>query len=148
MHNIFGKKEILHCTVCNKELARHKYRPAKEWKMEGVLCADCHIEKTKEFMLLQQQEESAPELCAICRREIKSDEDRNKPRWQWDMESGSLVCRECYQKKDTDHSKKMNFCSSCNSKLGMFYYHPKTEWKIEGNLCRKCWDEQNGRGVH
>jgi hypothetical protein len=37
----------------------------------------------------------------------------------------------------------MNFCVMCNCKLGMFYYHPKPAWKIEGNLCRKCWDECN-----
>ncbi|HKU50318.1 MAG TPA: hypothetical protein VJP79_10230 [Nitrososphaera sp.] len=110
------------------------------------LCADCHIDKTKEFVEKQSREQEVPDLCAICHRELTSDEDRNKPRWQWEMESGLLVCKTCYQKKDADYTRKVNFCSSCNGRLGMFFYHPKPTWKIEGNLCKQCWDDRNRRG--
>ncbi|HEX2014104.1 MAG TPA: hypothetical protein VLA68_02645 [Nitrososphaera sp.] len=143
---IFRKKQAQHCAVCNRELGRHKYRPDKGWNMQGLLCSTCHVEKTKEFMLRDQLAEQAPDTCAICRKEITSDADRNKPKWQWEMESGLLVCKSCYAKKDDNYSKKMNSCSVCNGRLGMFYYHPKPTWNIEGNLCRKCWDDRNSRG--
>jgi hypothetical protein len=89
---------------------------------------------------LEQKE--IPDICAICKKEL-ADEDRNKPKWQWEMESGSLLCKSCYQKKDADHNKKLNFCAVCSGKLGLFFYHPKPAWQIEGNLCRKCWDQRN-----
>jgi hypothetical protein len=140
LHIFSGKKkEALHCAVCGKELGRYKYKPKEEWNMEGLLCADCHIEKTKEFMLRPDEEDK----CAVCGKEITEQQDRNKPRWQWEMESDTLVCKACYQKKDTSYNKKMNFCTICNGKLGMFFYHPKPDWHMEGNLCRKCWDRQN-----
>src|SRR5581483_2591807 len=140
LHIFSGKKkEVLYCAVCGKELGRYKYKPREEWNMEGLLCADCHIEKTKEFMLQPEEDEK----CAVCGKQITQKEDKNKPKWQWQMESGTLVCKECYQKKDESYNKKMNFCVLCNGKLGVFFYHPKPDWHIEGNLCRKCWDNQN-----
>jgi hypothetical protein len=144
--NIFGKKEVQYCAVCNRELGKYKYRPGKGWNMQGLLCSDCHIEKTKEFMMRDQSVDEAPDTCAVCGKEITSDDDRNKPKWQWEMESGVLVCNACYKKKDDSYNKKMNFCSVCNSRLGLIFYHPKPVWKIEGNLCRKCWDDRNERG--
>jgi hypothetical protein len=139
--HIFGKKNdkaTVHCAVCNKELGRYKYKPNEEWDIDGLLCGDCHIEKTKEFILKQEVEN-----CALCGKELIEKEDKNKAKWQWEMESGTLLCVTCFQKKDTEYSKRMNFCSICNGKLGMFFYHPKPAWHIEGNLCRKCWDKQN-----
>lgn len=136
--HIFGKKEIVNCAVCGKELGRYKYKPGEEWGIEGLLCSDCHIEKTKEFMLKKVE---APDICAICGKEIAG--DSCKPRWQWEMEQGNLLCKSCFEKKDTDYNKKTNFCAACNGKLSMFYYHPKPAWHIEGNLCRNCWDSKN-----
>lgn len=144
MH-IFGKKQVIHCAVCGKELGRHKYKPSEEWGIEGMLCSSCHLEKTKEFMLKQKE---IPDRCAVCKKELadhddNDDADRYKPRWQWEMEPGTLLCKSCYQKKEADYNRKLNFCAVCNGKLGLFYYHPKPAWQIEGNLCRKCWDRQN-----
>jgi hypothetical protein len=146
LRNIFGKKDAAFCSACGKELGRHRYRPAKEWNVTGLLCSDCHVDKTREFMEKQSLEEEAPDECAICHKEIRKDEDRNKPKWQWEMESGLLVCKSCYEKKDSDHNRRMNFCASCNGRLGRFFYHPKPAWKIEGNLCRRCWDARNSGG--
>ena len=146
MHRIFGKKDAAVCAICGKDLGRHRYRPAKEWNISGLLCSDCHVDKTKEAMMRQQAEEVAPDKCAICGKDIISDEDRNKAKWQWEMESGSLLCRACFAKKDGEHEKRTNFCAVCNGKLGIIYYHPKSAWKIEGNLCKKCWDNRNRRG--
>ena len=30
----------------------------------------------------------------------------------------------------------------CGAKLSFFRYTPKNHWKIDGKLCRKCWDTQ------
>jgi len=136
--HIFGKKQVAYCAVCGKELGRHKYKPGQDWGIEGLLCAGCHIEKTKEFMLKQEETQ---DTCAMCGKELG--DIANKPKWQWEMEPGTLLCDSCYRKKDLDYNKKTNFCAICNGKLGMFYYHPKPAWRIEGNLCRKCWDSRN-----
>jgi hypothetical protein len=134
---LFGKKQVLHCAVCGCELGRHKYKPSAEWKMEGLLCSNCHIEKTREFMLTEEE----PEYCAICKKELG--DIANKPRWQWEMEPGTLLCESCFQKKDAEHNKKLNFCAVCNAKLGFIRYNPKPAWKVQGQVCRKCWDQRN-----
>ncbi|MDP8888596.1 MAG: hypothetical protein M3M89_03100 [Thermoproteota archaeon] len=140
--HLFGKRQVVNCAVCGRELGRHKYKPSEEWGIEGMLCGVCHVEKTKEEFILEQKEE-VPDICAICKKELLDNQDRYKPRWQWEMESGTLLCKSCYQKKDADYNKKLNFCTICSCKLGLFYYHPKPAWKIDGNLCRKCWDRRN-----
>lgn len=143
MH-IFGKKQVIYCAVCGKELRRHKYKANEGWGIDGMLCGNCHLEKTKEFIMKQKEK---LDRCAICNKEIAERDgataDRNKPKWQWEMESGTLLCKMCYQKKDAEYNKKVNFCAICNGKLGLFFYHPKPAWHISGNLCRKCWDRQN-----
>jgi uncharacterized CHY-type Zn-finger protein len=139
--HLFGKKQAVNCAVCGKELERHKYKPSEEWGIEGKLCGLCHLEKTKEFTFEQQKD--IHYICAICKKELSDQQDRYKPRWQWEMESGTLLCKSCYQRKDADYNKKLNFCAICNHKLGLFYYHPKPAWQIDGNLCRKCWDRLN-----
>jgi uncharacterized CHY-type Zn-finger protein len=142
--HIFGKKQVIHCVVCGKELGRHKYKPSDEWGIDGMLCGSCHIEKTKEFIMKQKE---MPVRCAICKKELANhgddNADRYKPRWQWEMESGTILCKSCYQKKDAEYDKKLNVCAICNGKLGFFFYHAKPAWHMDGNLCRKCWDRQN-----
>ena len=101
MH-IFGKRQVVHCSVCGKELRRHTYRPSEEWGIEGMLYGLCHLEKTKEFTLEQKE---VPDICALCKKELADNQDRYKPRWQWEMESGTLLCKSCYQKKDADYNK-------------------------------------------
>jgi hypothetical protein len=139
--HIFGKKQVVNCAVCGKKLGRHRYKAGEEWDIEGLLCGDCHIEKTREFMLKQEE---TPDTCATCGKEIAGEES-HKPKWQWEMEPETLLCKSCFQKKDSDFNKKVNFCAICNGKLGMFYYHPKLAWHIQGNLCRTCWDSQNSK---
>jgi hypothetical protein len=137
--HIFGKRQSANCAVCGKELGRHRYKPGEGWGIDGLLCGSCHVEKTKEFMIKQEE---TPDKCAMCGQVIEGGE---KPKWQWEMEPGSLLCKACFQKKDADHNKKTNFCASCGGKLGMFFYHPKPVWQIQGNLCRKCWDVRRDR---
>jgi hypothetical protein len=38
---------------------------------------------------------------------------------------------------------KINFCVNCGKKIGFIRYNPKPKWKIDGQLCRKCWDTIN-----
>ena len=145
---LLGKKEILYCSNCGKEL-KHKYQPSKEWNIEGFLCGDCHIEKTKEFILKKQEEKmleeafSSSDICGICKKEIVLETDKNKARWQWNMESEIVLCKNCYEKKESEYDKKLNFCALCNKKMGFIRYNPKPKWKIEGQLCRQCWDKRN-----
>ena len=133
---LFGRKTLLRCTVCSKEL-KHKYKPRDEWEMEGYLCSDCHIEKTKEFASKPPE----PDHCAVCKQDLG--DIAVKPRWQWNMEPGTLLCQRCFNNKDADHNKKLNFCSVCGTKMGLIRYNPKPAWKVEGQLCRKCWDGRN-----
>ena len=41
---------------------------------------------------------------------------------------------------EEEHAAKKNYCSLCGTKMGLFRYNPKPKWKIDGQLCRKCWD--------
>ncbi|MEO9319552.1 MAG: hypothetical protein ABI361_02655 [Nitrososphaera sp.] len=135
----FGNREPLYCVLCKKEL-KHKYKPGKDWGIEGFLCADCHIEKTKEFMLKEQ--EVQPELCALCRQEIEEGTGK-KARWQWNLDAGAVVCDSCFDSKESEYEKAVNYCSVCNVKMGFVRYNPKPAWKLKGQLCRKCWDQRN-----
>jgi hypothetical protein len=136
---LFGKKEPLRCSVCNKEL-KHKYKPGKDWNMQGYLCGDCHIEKTKEFMLKKQEPE--PEVCALCKSEIEEGTAK-KARWQWNLDVGAVVCGACFGSKEAEYERTLNYCTVCNSRIGFVRYNPKPAWKLKGQLCRKCWDRQN-----
>lgn len=144
MH-LFKKKEILRCRNCDKVLS-HKYKPRPEWEVQGFLCSSCHIEMTKEFILRQQEEKIklklACDICSLCKKELPLETDKNKPRWQWNMEHDSILCKGCYEKKALEYEKKLNYCTLCKNRLGFIRYNPKPKWDIEGQLCRKCWDEQ------
>jgi hypothetical protein len=72
---LFQKKRSIFCSLCNKEL-KYKYKPAKEWNIEGYLCADCHIDKTKEFIARQQQYEEIQDNCTICNKVLKSESEK------------------------------------------------------------------------
>jgi len=52
------------------------------------------------------------------------------------------LCKECFDKKEEDYIKKKNFCSLCGGKMGLIRFNPKGNWKVEGQLCRTCWDEK------
>ena len=69
--------------------------------------------------------------------------------WQWDMEQQGLLCKTCFDKKETDFNSKKAFCTHqkiCGVKLGFFRYNPKSNWKVSGQLCRKCWDAFSQKG--
>jgi hypothetical protein len=151
----FGKKtsnaKLEHCIDCNKELTGHKYKPSPEWKMNGLLCSDCHIERTKEFILKAEDEkkqalaqrEKEESTCHLCDSLINSVKDRKKPEWKWNMDSGTILCPQCYEKTEAEFNRKLNFCAICGTKMGFIRYNPKQRWRIDGQLCRRCWDEQN-----
>tara|TARA_R110002020_G_scaffold179222_1_gene372360 strand:- start:14 stop:334 length:321 start_codon:yes stop_codon:yes gene_type:complete len=42
-------------------------------------------------------------------------------------------------------TKKLDFCVLCNKKMGFIRYNPKSDWKIKGKLCKKCWYEQKAK---
>ena len=129
---LFGRKRA-NCTICNKEIT-HKHKAKKEWYVESPLCADCYMDKMKD-----EYDSNIKSKCITCG-------DKNKvtelwePRWQWDMQG--LLCKTCFDKKETDFNKKKVFCTLCGTKLGFFRYNTKPDWKIGGQVCRKCWDSQ------
>lgn len=139
---LFGKRESVTCAVCGREL-KHKYKPKDGWGIEGYLCSDCHIEKMKEFASKPKHQQEEPDHCAMCKSELG--DVAVKPRWQWEMEPGTLLCQSCFGKKEAEYSKRLNFCSTCGAKIGFIRYNPKPAWKIQGQMFRKCWDERNQR---
>src|SRR5574339_999020 len=82
------KRKIEFCSVCKTQL-KHKYKPSKDWNIQGFLCGDCHTSKTKEFVIKQQEEKERQEKeanrCSICGLDIGIDSKKFKPRWQWNM---------------------------------------------------------------
>ncbi len=56
-----------------------------------------------------------------------------------------LLCKTCFDKKDTDYNKSKMFCGNCGKKLGVIRYNPKKQWALQGQLCRECWDTQKAK---
>jgi len=133
------------CTLCNKDL-KFKYKPDKSWNITGYLCSDCHMKITREFMIKQKEEEEKinkkQNQCFIC-NDFIDPEKKKKPRWQWAMENDIYLCEKCYNQKELAYQNKINFCVNCGKKIGFIRYNPKPKWKIDGQLCRKCWDTIN-----
>ena len=44
----FLSRDPTYCAICNKEL-KHKHKPKKEWNIDGYLCAECHMDKMRDF---------------------------------------------------------------------------------------------------
>ena len=150
-----GKKQkdvrFVHCVICNKELSRHKYKPSPEWNMEGLLCSDCHVDKTRDFALKAEadkrqaleEKDREDRTCHLCNSLINLDSDKKRPNWRWNMDSGIVLCPQCYDKSEAEFTRKLNFCAICSKKIGFIRYNPKRKWAIDGQLCRRCWDERN-----
>ena len=54
------KRKTKPCIICGK-IASHMHKPKKEWNLEGKLCGDCHVDKTKEYY-----EGKARQPCGTC----------------------------------------------------------------------------------
>ena len=54
------KRKTKPCIICGK-IASHMHKPKKEWNLEGKLCGDCHVDKTKEYY-----EGKARQPCVTC----------------------------------------------------------------------------------
>ena len=121
------------CTICKKP-TKHKHKAKKEWYVESPLCGDCYVTKMQE-----QYDGSVKSFCGQCKIKKKVTE-LWEPRWQWDMKG--LLCKTCFDKKESYFNQKKEFCSQCGAKLGFFRYKPKPHWKMDGQLCRNCWDSQ------
>ena len=129
----FFSRKPVYCAICNKKLD-HKHKPKKEWNIKGVLCGNCHFEKSRDFY-----EGKVRQPCVSCGA-VRKITDLWEPRWQWDMEG--LLCKECFDKKEQQHKEKRDFCAICGEKMGLIRYNPKSKWNIDGQLCRRCWDEK------
>ena len=82
-------------------------------------------------------------ICNRCKKKL--DEEGKRPHWKWNFDKNLRYCDKCYKIKEDDYEKLINYCITCNSKLGFIRYNPKPKWKIKGQLCRKCWDNKNSK---
>lgn len=80
-------------------------------------------------------------ICTICHCKLRT--NGLQPNWRWNLEPNTLLCSDCYTKKENEHERKVNFCNTCHGKLGFVRYNPKPMWKLSGQMCRKCWDSKN-----
>ncbi len=58
------------------------------------------------------------------------------------MDMEGLLCKNCFEWKEKDFAQKKNFCALCETKMGLIRHNPKGHWKVEGQLCGKCWDKK------
>ena len=102
------------------------------------------MKTAREFFIKQQEEEEQlrkiQNQCFICHK-IIDEQKKKKARWQWGLENDVFLCEKCYSQKEQNYQTKINFCVKCGKKIGLIRYNPKPQWKIDGQLCRKCWDE-------
>lgn len=91
----------------------------------------------------EQHNKEEEERCNNCNEKVEN--DWKKPNWKWNMDRDTKLCLKCYSSKEKEYEKLLNYCAICNSKLKFFRYNPKHKWKLNGQLCRKCWDLQNNQ---
>jgi hypothetical protein len=81
------------------------------------------MKTTKEFVIKQKEEEEKinkkQNQCFICNNHIDP-EKKKKPRWQWNMDSGSFLCIDCFEKKELSYEKRQNFCSISIKKWDLY----------------------------
>ena len=81
------------------------------------------------------------QICFVCKNLISG--EVKKPEWRWNLNPTQLMCIQCYERKAKEYEKINNYCYECNKKLGFIRYNPKPLWRINGQLCRPCWDLKN-----
>lgn len=81
------------------------------------------------------------DICNRCKEKLS--EEWKKPHWKWNLDKNIKFCVNCYKIKEIEYEKMMNYCIVCDSKLKFLRYNPRPEWKMKGQLCRKCWDSKN-----
>lgn len=121
---------------------QHKHRPMKEWGIDGFLCGDCHLDKMREYYVERKVPKKKLVKCDLCGKEVDP-EDVYEPHRGLNLKG--RICRECFEGRQKEQQKQFEYCALCGKKLGFFRYNPKDKWKIDGQLCRKCWDAQNMR---
>lgn len=144
-----------HCAVCNKELIKFRYKPRNEWSIQGMLCGDCHVIKSMEHSghtessgsknrhQMAEDEKEVSLKCGMCDADFDSGSEHLKAKWQWNMDTNLILCKRCYSSKSKEYEKRINYCAVCGNKMSFFRYNPKPKWKIDGQLCRRCWDNSN-----
>lgn len=145
------------CAVCNREIIKFRYRPRNEWNIHGMLCGDCHVMKSMEYSghretsgdkkrhdMIEDEKVTSPK-CGACNTDIDSDSEHFRPKWQWNLDTNLILCKRCYSLKSKEYEKRINYCAVCGNKMSFVRYNPKPKWKIDGQLCRRCWDNSNTR---
>ena len=112
------------------------------------LCSDCHMKITRGVCQSNRKKKKKKlnkkqNQCLSVMISFRSGDQKKNPRWQWALENDIALCEKCYNQKELDYQNKINFCLKCGKKIGFIRYNPKPKWKIDGQLCRKCWDTMN-----
>ncbi|MFQ5920974.1 MAG: hypothetical protein ACE5JV_03045 [Nitrososphaerales archaeon] len=135
----FRKKEGGRCAVCGREL-QHRHRPMQEWGIDGFLCGDCHLDLMRDYYVEGKAPKKSLVKCGLCGKEVDPEDAYEAPRR---LNLRGTLCRECFEGKE--EKKGPEHCAICGKKLGFLRYNPKKKWRIDGHLCRRCWDAQNIR---
>jgi hypothetical protein len=132
-----GNKEIIDEII--KEQIRTKSNKDIEIDNAETLGNNADLGTNKEEQI--DDSTSKEVICYDCKEKL--DEEWKTPHWKWNLDKNTKFCIKCYMMKETEYEKLMGCCIACNSKLKFIRYNPKPEWKLRGQLCRKCWDSQN-----
>lgn len=128
----------------NGEIKKTTGNNTDEMKKAGYLGNSSGLEADEELQMSKDpKEEKEEDICHQCKEKI--DEDWKEPHWKWNLDKNMKFCTKCYEDKEIEYEKLMNYCLVCGSKLKFIRYNPKPEWKLRGQLCRMCWDSQNSK---
>src|SRR3972149_6841391 len=105
MLRVIMEKRSMPICFTNEEYKKIEEFAKKQWNIEGFLCAECHMDKMRQFF-----EGTMTQNCVKCSVKKKIT-DLWEPRWQWEMEG--LLCKDCFDKKEKDFTAKKEFCSMC-----------------------------------
>ena len=109
------------------------------WNIQDALKA---VEARTGINMVEDEKEVSLK-CGMCDADIGSGSEHLKAKWQWNMDTNLILCKRCYSIKSKEYEKRINYCAVCGNKMSFFRYNPKPKWKIDGQLCRRCWDNSN-----
>lgn len=127
-----------------RSIGKENLEEKTNFKKEGNLSTQKELEESnqKEKEVQSIKKADPEEICEFCKEKL---DEWKKPNWKWNIERDTKLCPKCYTIKEKEYEKLLNYCTLCDSKLKFFRYNPKPQWKIKGQLCRRCWDSKNNQ---
>ena len=123
-------------------------RKNKVYKEKDLIIENSNFKNKEEDSQIQRSEiikdtliSNEEHLCKFCNEKL--DKEWKNPHWKWNIDKDIRICSNCYYLKEKEYQRSLNYCNLCNTKLKFIRYNPKPEWKMQGQLCRRCWDIKN-----